>query len=192
MPHTLEYSYSMPSPTPVAPAPLHPWFLATEAAPMLADVQIEKKDEVDVVAAPGIGALTGSRLAGRRGAQPLFSAAPGTSTPPPPATRAEAAARMKAQALPGPPPAEALPTPTFRRLAGRPAVDRHPGIRAGSWNPAVLGLPSPEVLNIGRVLQLRTTAAAAAPWNWGIESSTWEEEARDLLPDAMDWPAFMA
>ncbi|KAG2640746.1 hypothetical protein PVAP13_2KG115948 [Panicum virgatum] len=49
MPHTLEYSYSMPSPTPVASAPpLHPWFLAT----------------------------LGSRLAGRRGAQPLFSAAP--------------------------------------------------------------------------------------------------------------------
>jgi hypothetical protein len=58
---------------------------------------------------------------------------------------------MKAQALPDPPPAETLPTPTLRRLLGRKtvAVDRRPGLRrTGAWNPADLGLPCAEVLNM--------------------------------------------
>jgi hypothetical protein len=41
--------------------------------------------------------------------------------------------------------------PTLRRLLGRrvAAVDRRPRIHKGSWNPAVLNLPSAEVLNMG-------------------------------------------
>ena len=59
--------------------------------------------------------------------------------------------RMKAQALPSPPPAEALPTSMLRRLLGRKtaAVDRRPGLRrTGAWNPTDLGLPSAKVLNM--------------------------------------------
>ena len=38
----------------------------------------------------------------------------------------------------------------IRRLLGRrvAAMDRCPGIHRGTWNPAVLGLPSAEVLNM--------------------------------------------
>ena len=56
---------------------------------------------------------------------------------------------MKAQALPSPPPAEALPTSMLWRLLGRKtaAVDRRPGLRrTGAWNPMDLGLPSAEIL----------------------------------------------
>ena len=66
-------------------------------------------------------------------------------------TRAEAAARMKAKALPGPPPAKTLSTPALRRLLGRKtaAVDKRPGLcHTGAWNPTDLGLPSAEVLNM--------------------------------------------
>jgi len=58
---------------------------------------------------------------------------------------------MKAQALPSPPPAEALPTSMLWRLLGRKtaAVDWRPGLRrTGAWNPMDLGLPSAEVLNM--------------------------------------------
>ena len=61
---------------------------------------------------------------------------------------------MKAQALPAVPPTStegtATTPPTIRRLLGRrvAAVDGRPGIRQGTWNPAVLGLPSTEVLNM--------------------------------------------
>jgi hypothetical protein len=58
---------------------------------------------------------------------------------------------MKAKALPGPPPADTLPTPTLRCLLGRKmaAVDRRPGLRrTDAWNLADLGLPSAEVLNM--------------------------------------------
>ena len=58
---------------------------------------------------------------------------------------------MKAQALPGTPSVETLPTPTLRRFLGHKtvAVDRRPGLhRTGAWNPVDLGLPSAEVLNM--------------------------------------------
>ena len=40
--------------------------------------------------------------------------------------------------------------PTIRRLLCRrvATVDRRPGIHRGTWNPALLGLPSAEVLNM--------------------------------------------
>ena len=58
---------------------------------------------------------------------------------------------MKAQALPSPPPAEALPTSMPRHLFGRKtaAVDRRPILRrTGALNRTDLGLPSAEVLNM--------------------------------------------
>jgi len=59
MPHTLEYNYSLPSPTPVTPTtpvatPLHPWYLATQAAPALDAMKVE---EEEVVTGPDIGYL---------------------------------------------------------------------------------------------------------------------------------------
>jgi hypothetical protein len=167
MPHTLEYTYLLPTPTPPSPTPmatgngvppLDPWFLATQAAPALDAVKVE---EEEVVTGPGIGYLVnpGCTRAARTGVPPYYvmdiagpSAPPPAAAPTPPSTtRAEAAARVKAQALPDPPPAETLPTPTLRRLLGRKtaAVDRRPGFRrTGAWNPADLGLPSAEVLNM--------------------------------------------
>jgi hypothetical protein len=147
MPHTLEYAYALPSPTPASPTPvatpLDPWFLATKAAPALDAVKVE---EEEVVTGPGIGYLInpGGTRAARTGVSPYYvmdiagpSAPPPATAPTPPSTmRAEAAARMKAQALPDPPPAETLLTPTLRRLLGRKtvAVDRRlePD---GSWPP---------------------------------------------------------
>ena len=119
IPHMLEYAYSMPMPTPASPTPvekgncippLGPWFLNTQAAPTLDVVKVE--DEVDMVAAPGVGNLFNLH--------DIFNTAARTSplAPPPPATRAEAAARKKAQALPGPPLAETLPTLTLWRFLG--------------------------------------------------------------------------
>ena len=70
------------------------------------------------------------------------------------ATRAEAVTRMKAQALPTVPTTStegtATTPPTIRRLLDRrvATVDRRLGIRRGTWNPAVLGLPAVEVLNM--------------------------------------------
>jgi hypothetical protein len=134
MPHTLEYNYSLSTPTPVCSMtpmatgnsgipPLNPWFLATQVAPALDAVKIE--DEVDVVAAPGVGNLFNLgdifNTAARTGISPDFfldragpsapplaradpSAPPPEATPPtpppPPATRMEAAARMMEKALP--------------------------------------------------------------------------------------------
>jgi len=130
MPHTLEYNYSLPSPTSVPETQvaagrsipgdaLDPWYFNTVAAPMLQDVKA--KDEMDI-AAPGIDNLfnPGGTLAARSGVPPYFfldvagPSAPPAVTPAPAsslATRAEAAARMKAKALSGPPPAETLLTP---------------------------------------------------------------------------------
>jgi len=134
--------------------PLDPWFLNTQAAPALDAVEIEAEDAV--VSGPGIGILInpGGTRAARTGVPPYYIAGP--SVPPaaeapasPPKTHAEAAARIKAQALPSPPPAEALPTSMLRRLLGRKtaAVDRRPGLRrTGAWNPTDLGLPRVEVL----------------------------------------------
>ena len=62
MPHTLEYNYSLPSPTPVdltlvaagsgvPGGTLDPWFLNIIAASMLQQVKTKDKDE-DMVAAP--------------------------------------------------------------------------------------------------------------------------------------------
>jgi len=136
--------------------PLDPWFLNTQAAPALDAVEIEEEDAV--VSGPGLSILInpGGTRAARTGVPPYYIAGP--SVPPaveasasPPRTRAEAAVRMKAQALPSPPPAEALPTSMLRRLLGRKtaAVDRRPGLRrTGAWNPTDLGLPSAEVLNM--------------------------------------------
>jgi len=141
--------------TPI-PHTLDPWFLNTQAAPALDAVEIEEENAV--VSGPGIGILInpGGTRAARTGVPPYYIAGP--SVPPaveapasPPKTRAEAAVRMKAQALPSPPPAEALPTSMPRRLFGRKtaAVDRRPGLRrTGAWNPTDLGLPSAEVLNM--------------------------------------------
>ena len=61
---------------------------------------------------------------------------------------------MKEKALPAMTPSQAEGTattpPTLRCLLGRrvAVLDRCPGIRAGTWNPATLGLPSAEVLNM--------------------------------------------
>ena len=152
IPHTLEYAYSMPTPTPPTPVapgngvpPLDPWFLNTQAAPALDAVKVE--DEVDVVAAPGVGNLFNLddifNTAARTGISLYFfldrvgpsAPPPVPSAPPPPATRAEAAARMAAQALPAAPPTltegTTTTTPSIRRLLGRSvaAVDRRPRIR---------------------------------------------------------------
>jgi len=61
---------------------------------------------------------------------------------------------MKEKAFPVAPPTSAegsaTTPPTLRRLLGCrvAAIDRCPSIRAGSWNPATLGLPNMEVLNM--------------------------------------------
>jgi len=149
MPHTLEYNYSLPSPTPVTPTapvatPLHPCYLATQAAPALDAVKV---GEEEVVTGPGIGYLInpGGTRAARTDIPPYYVMGfAGPSAPPlaaapatPSATRAEAAARMKAQALPDPPPAETLPTPTLRRLLVRKtaAMDQRPGLRRTTQVP---------------------------------------------------------
>ena len=82
MPHTLEYNYSLPSPTPVPETQvavgrsipdnaLDPWYFNTVAAPMLQDVKAE--DKMDV-AAPSVGNLfnPGGTLAARSGIPPYF------------------------------------------------------------------------------------------------------------------------
>jgi hypothetical protein len=127
IPHTIENTYSLLTPTPASPTPvatgngvppLDPWFLNTQAAPALDAVKIE--GEVDVVAAPSIRNLFNLgdifNTAARTGissyffldragpsAPPLACTGPSAPTPvapaSPPATRAEAAARMKAKAL---------------------------------------------------------------------------------------------
>ncbi|XP_066384614.1 COPII coat assembly protein sec16-like [Miscanthus floridulus] len=191
IPHTLEYSYSLPTPTPASSTPvatgnsvppLDPWFLNMRAAPALDAAKIEEEDD-GMVSAPGVGNLFNTGCIGdifnsaaRSGVSPYFflerarpsappSARAGPSAPPPvaspptapppPATRAEAAARMREQALPAAPPASAEGSATtphsIRRLLGRRvvAVDKRPGIRRGTWNPAMLGLPSAEVLGSG-------------------------------------------
>jgi hypothetical protein len=72
----------------------------------------------------------------------------------PPATHVDVVAHMKAKALLAAPPtlAEGTTTtpPTIRRLLGRrvAAMDRHPGISRGTWNPTVLRLLSAKVLNM--------------------------------------------
>jgi hypothetical protein len=125
--------------------PLDPWFLATQAAPALDAVKVE---EEEVVTGPGIGYLInpGGTHAARTGVSPYFfldragssaplPAATPPSVAPPPATRAEAAARMKEKALPATTPSQAEGTattpPTLQRLLGHrvAAVDRHPGLR---------------------------------------------------------------
>ena len=61
---------------------------------------------------------------------------------------------MKEKALPSAPPTSAegsaTTPPMLRRLLSHrvAAVDRRARIRVGSWNPAALGLPSAEVLNM--------------------------------------------
>jgi hypothetical protein len=96
MPHTLEYNYSLPTPTlvssttPVATGnggiPLHdPWFLATQAAPALDAVKVDDEDE-EMVAAPGVGNILnpGGTLAARSGVPPYtFLDVAGPSAPPP-------------------------------------------------------------------------------------------------------------
>jgi len=136
IPHTLEYSYSLPAPTPAAPAQvaipggaLDPWYLATQAAPPLVAVKEEA-----IVAAPGVGFLNVPQAAARALRDPV-----------------EAAARMANCANPTMAEGSASTPPSIQHLLGRrvAAVDRRPGIRRRSWNPAALNLPSAEVLNMG-------------------------------------------
>jgi len=104
IPHTLEYSYSLPTPTPASPTlvatgngipPLDPWFLNTRAAPALDAMKVE--EEEDVVTGLGIGDIFNS--AAWTGVSPYFfldrarplalpPACTGPSAPPPPVTRA--------------------------------------------------------------------------------------------------------
>ena len=164
--------------------PLDPWFLNTRAAPALDAMKIEEEDEDMVAAPGVSNLFNPGGMHVASTGVPLYSffdaagpsaTPPAATTPmaPPPsvalplpwmtpapaaassaATRAEAVARMKAQALPMVPPTStegtATTPPTIRRLLGRrvAAVDRRPGIRRGTWNPAVLSLPSAEVLNM--------------------------------------------
>ena len=160
--------------TPI-PHTLDPWLLATQAAPALYAVKEEEEDDVVL----GLGIRDPFNTATRTGISPYFfldragpSAQPPAATlpfpqpvktedaemvaapgigplAPPPGTRAAAAARMKAKALPEED--TATTAPALRRLLGRrmAAVDRRPGIRRGSWNPTALNLPSAEVLNMG-------------------------------------------
>ena len=87
MPHTLEYNYTLPSPTPVDSTQvaadsgmpggiLNPWIFNTVAAPMLQQV---KTEDEDMVAAPGVGNLfnPGGMRAARTGVLPyiFFNAA---------------------------------------------------------------------------------------------------------------------
>ena len=160
--------------TPI-PHTLDPWLLATQATPALYAVKEEEEDDVVL----GLGIRDPFNTATRTGISSYFFldragpsahppaatlpfpqpvktedaemvAAPGIGPlAPPPGTRAAAAARMKAKALPEED--TATTAPALRRLLGRrvAAVDRRPGIRRGSWNPAALNLPSAEVLNMG-------------------------------------------
>ncbi|KAG2588458.1 hypothetical protein PVAP13_5NG345162 [Panicum virgatum] len=151
-------------------------YLATQAAPTLYAMKEEEEDDVEpgfgirdpfnTVARTGISPYFFLDRA-RPSAQPLAATLPfpqpvkteddemvatpgiGPLAPPPPGTRAEAAARMKVQTLPEED--TATTAPTLQRLLGRrvAAVDRRPGIHRGSWNPAALDLPSAEVLNMG-------------------------------------------
>lgn len=115
IPHTLEYTYSIPTPTPASPtavatingvSPLDPWFLNTQAAPALDAVKVE--EEEDEVTGLDTGNLVnqGGTRAARTGVPPYYLNAADPSAPPPPpvtptlasapTTRTEAAARMKA------------------------------------------------------------------------------------------------
>jgi hypothetical protein len=108
MPHTLEYNYMLPLPTPVDPTQvaadsgmpggiLNPWIFNTIAAPMLQQVKT-KDEEEDMVAAPGVGNIfnPGSIRAARTGVPPYtFLDVAGPLAPPLAVTRAEAAAHMK-------------------------------------------------------------------------------------------------
>ena len=164
-PHTLEYGNGMLSPITASPAatvapPLDPWFLQTRAAPAL-DAVKEEEDDVP----PGFTIADPFNTAARTGISPYFfldragpSAPPPATAPLPPSrTRAEVAARMKAQALSAPAPAStmtegtATTPPTLRRLLGRSvaAPDRRPGLRRGTWNVEALGLPFAEMPNHG-------------------------------------------
>jgi hypothetical protein len=94
MQHTLEYAYSLPTPTPASPtpvatgndvSPLDPWFLNTQAAPALDAVKVD--NEIDVVAAPGVGNLFNLgdifNTAARTGISPYFFLdRAGSSAPP--------------------------------------------------------------------------------------------------------------
>ena len=91
MPHTLEYNYSLPSPTSVPETQvaaarsipgdaLDPWYFNTVAAPMLQQV---KTEDEDMVAAPGVRNLfnLGGTRAARTGVPPYnFLDVPGPSS----------------------------------------------------------------------------------------------------------------
>jgi hypothetical protein len=122
---------------------------------------VKVEDEVDVVATPGVSNLFNLgnifNTTARTGFSPYFFLdRAGPSAPPlahtgPMAPTPVAATCMKEKALPGPPPAELLPTRTLRRNLGRKmaTLDRRPSLRrTGAWNPVDLGLPSAEVLNM--------------------------------------------
>jgi hypothetical protein len=95
IPHTLEYNYKLPSPTPVtlievaAGSGLHGgnfnlWFLNKVAVPMHDAMKVEEQEAV--VTGPGIGVLDnpGGMLAARCGVQPYnFIDTAGPLAPPP-------------------------------------------------------------------------------------------------------------
>ena len=198
IPHTLEYAYSMPTPTPpttVAPGngvpPLDPWFLNTQAAPALDAVKVE--DEVDVVAAPGVGNLFNLgdifNTAARTGISPYFfldragpSAPPpasaGPSAPPPPATHEEAAAHMKEQALPAVPPSSTEGTATTPQPFGVSAVVGWPrwiGAQASAGEP---GARQRSVSHPRRSSTCQCTAAASSPTRRGSSRRLEDGEQR--------------
>jgi len=145
IPHTLEYSYSLPAPTPAQVAvpggALDPWYLATQAAPPLVAVKEEA-----IVATPGVGFLNVLQAAACALRDPVEAAArmANCANPTPAARGPLAPAATMAEG-------SASTPPSIQHLLGRrvAAVDRRPGIRRRSWNPAALNLPSAEVLNMG-------------------------------------------
>nr|TKV96201.1 hypothetical protein SEVIR_9G414300v2 [Setaria viridis] len=69
IPHTLEYAYSLPTPTPAAPTPVvtrnsvpppDPWFLNTRAAPALDAMEVEEGDAVSSPSINNSAARTGA------------------------------------------------------------------------------------------------------------------------------------
>jgi hypothetical protein len=178
MPHTLEYAYSLPTPTPASPtpvvtgngvSPLDSWFLNTQAAPALDAVKVD--DEINVVATPGVGNLFNLgdifNTAARTGISPYFFLDRARSSAPPPARAGSSA----------PPPAATPPTaaPPPATRAEAAARMKEKALPAAPPSPAEGTATTPPTLR--RLLGRRVAAVDRRP---GIRRGTWSPAALGL------------